>query len=312
MLKKITASYTLALLGLIVVLGSCKKDYESIESTDEAVIQQYINANNITATKDTSGFYYQVVSQGDSGVVYKNTDTVLYNISMKSLNTGTVYYANPAMGNLNTFVGYANNLSFYDASRNIMLDANGRTIVINIQALRTAILALKPGGVARIFLPSYQAFGRNGFSAINVPSNEVLDVTITTLAGNQAAVDDRIIRNFIAAKGLTGMTRNASGVYYAIAAPGSGAGVINAGSTITANYTGKFLDDTTFDSSTDSTYRAPLNQLVEGWKQVLPMLKKGGKVRMLIPSGFGYGTAGYTGTPGNAVLDFDVEVVEIN
>ena len=61
MLKKITTSYTLALIGLIVFLGSCKKDYESIETGDDVKIQAYIQKNNLTATKDSFGFYYLVV-----------------------------------------------------------------------------------------------------------------------------------------------------------------------------------------------------------------------------------------------------------
>ncbi|MBG6236475.1 FKBP-type peptidyl-prolyl cis-trans isomerase [Pedobacter sp. CAN_A7] len=296
MLKKITAAYTLALMGLIVVLGSCKKEYEAIETTDDAVIQQYITANNITATKDTTGFYYQVVSQGDTGTFFKSTDSVFYHVAVKSLANGTVYYTDPVNTNLATYVGYANKL-----------------VTIDVPAIRTAMLALKPGGVARVFLPSYLAFGRNGLTNINVPPNEVIDLVITTLPERtQAAVDDRVIREFIAAKNITGMVKHPSGVYYAISAPGSGGQPISLRSSLTVNYTGKTLDGVTFDSSTDGTAVLPLNGVVAGWQEVLPLLKKGGKMRMLIPSPLAYGRGGTpAGTLANTVLDFDVEVLDV-
>jgi len=315
MLKKITAAYTLALMGLVVVLGSCKKEYEPIETSDDAVIQQYIKSNNITATKDSTGFYYQVVSQGDSGVFYKNTDSVLYVVSMKSLKNGTVYYANPSNSNLGTFVGYANRLGLIDATGAILFDdqQQPQQIMIDVKAIRAAILALKPGGVARVFVPSYQAFGRNGFAKYNVPSNEVMDVMVTTIPDkSQAALDDRLIREFIAAKAITGLAKTPTGVYYSISAPGSGAEVINAGSAVTANYAGRTLDGVTFQSTTDSTFTLPVNQFIQGWTEILPLVKKGGKLRMLIPSAMAYGTTGtQTGTLKNTVLDFDVEVVDV-
>ena len=297
MIRKITAAYTLALMGLMVVLGSCKKEYESIETTDDAVIQQYIKSNNITAIADTSGFYYQVVSQGDTGELLKTTDSVFYHVAVKSLANGTVYYTDPATTALGTYVGYASQL-----------------VTVNIPAIRTAMLALKPGGVARIFLPSYLAFGRNGLTNINVPPNEVIDLVVTTLPERtQAAVDDRVIREFIASKNITGMVKHPSGVYYVITAPGSGGQPISLRSSLTVNYTGKTLDDVIFQTITDGTTVLSLGEVMAGWQEVLPLLKKGGKMRMLIPSPLAYGKTGHplNGTLANAILDFEVEILDI-
>jgi len=298
MLKKLTASYTLALIGLIVVLGSCSKEYDSIETTDDAKIQQYIKANNLDSVKkDSTGFYYQVVKPG-TGDKFKNTDSVLYHTTLKSLLNGTTYYTDPANGNFGTLVGYANNF-------------NGT----NIPAIRTSILALKPGGTVRILLPSYMAFGKNGFSTINVPSNEVIDLTISTMPEKtQAALDDRLIREFIAAKGIAGMTKGPAGIYYVINSPGLVDAPINRGSRITAAYAGRFLDGTQFDAKTvaDSTsFDLSDPGLRSSWKKIIPMINKGGKVRFIAPSAESYGTAGNGPIPPNAVLDFDVEVTAV-
>jgi len=301
MLKKLTASYTLALIGLVIFLGSCTKEYDSIETTDDAKIQQYIKANNLEVVKDSTGFYYQVVSQG-TGDNFKNTDSVLYHATLKSLLNGTTYYTDPVNGNFGTLVGYANNF-------------NGS----NIPAIRTSMLALKPGGTVRILLPSYLAFGKNGFSTINIPSNEVIDLTISTMPEKtQAALDDRLIREFIAAKGIAGMTKGPGGVYYLINSPGLVGSPINRGSTVVATYTGRLLDGAVFDSATAAdSANVSLNTAISAWKNTVPLVNKGGKLRILVPSAEGYKTTGATGKagaasiPGNAVLDFDIEVTDV-
>ncbi len=66
--KNIT-KYIYALLGVILIFNSCKKEYESIEDIDDAKIQAYIKSNNLPAVKDPSGFYYQVLDPGTGGAM---------------------------------------------------------------------------------------------------------------------------------------------------------------------------------------------------------------------------------------------------
>ncbi len=54
--------YILLLILFIAVFSSCKKesfDPAKQAAKDDAAIQAYIKANNITATKDPSGLYYR-------------------------------------------------------------------------------------------------------------------------------------------------------------------------------------------------------------------------------------------------------------
>ena len=294
MLKKIT-SYSVVLLGMIVVMSSCKKEYESIQSTDQVKIADYLTKNNINATADPegTGYYYQVLSQGTGSTVFSRTDSVLYAVSMKSLLNGTVYYTTPVNTNIGTRVGYTNSL--------LGLDAPG---------IRKAILELKPGGSARVILPSHLAFGKNGSTTLKVPSNEIIDVVITTYPETtQRSLDDRLIREFIAAKGLTA-DKVGSGVYYTVLAQGAGTAAIDMNSTIKAKYTGRYMDGTQFDSSTDGTFSFTLTSLQANW-DVLTKFTQGAKVRLFIPSSEAYGTAGSTGVLPNAILDFDIEIVEV-
>ena len=296
MLKKIS-SYTLVLLGLII-LNSCEKEYESVKSIDDRKIEEYITSNNISnAVKDPSGFYYQVLTQG-SGEPFENADSVLYKVTVKSLLNGTVYYTSPANSNIGTYVGYS-----------------GTLLGLNIPGVRIAIASLNAGGTARVILPSYLAFGKNGNKTSGIPSNELIDIEITTFPEkNQRLLDDRLIREYLQAKGLTALKDAESGVYYIKLQDGTGTGTIDLSTTLKANYTGRYLDGPVFETNTDGDFSFTLETLTANW-DVLTKFSKGAKVRIFIPSSEAYGTAG-SGTVGgiipNAILDFDVEILEVS
>lgn len=301
MLKKLSG-YILALVGLTLLFTSCKKDYESIQSIDSKTIADYISSNNLTnvmiADSAKTGYYYQIVTQG-TGRPLKNTDSILYNGVVKGLENGTVYLSTPTYANLGTYVAYTDKLGY-----------NGGTYTIS--AIHDVMRKLNRGGVARIILPSHLGFGKNG--AGSIPSNENLDITITTYADTtQAQHDDNMIQQFVTSKGLT-MIKDPSGVYYSISAVGSGTYPITVNSTIFASYTGRYIDGTVFDTNTNISFDfSPGGNLgVKGWSAVIPgKLQRNGKIRMIIPSRLAYGTAGSGTLPGNAILDFDVEVLSV-
>ncbi|WP_052496341.1 FKBP-type peptidyl-prolyl cis-trans isomerase [Pedobacter lusitanus] len=301
MLKKFS-QFTFALIGLTVLFSSCKKDYESIQVVDGKKIQDYITANKLTVTEDPlkSGYFYQILTQGTGTANYVTSDTVLYNVSVKGLENGTLYWASPLQANRATLGGYMNGL----VASNTVYGA------ISVPAIRDVVLQLKPGGSARILLPSYLAYGKNGIA--NIASNENIDLNITTFPEkSQAVLDDRLINEFIKKNSLT-MTKDRTRTYFSISAPGTGTDAITLNSTLTINYTGRYLDGTVFDSNVAGTYVTTLSTLIQGWKNVIPgKLTKGGKIRLLIPSDQAYGLAGFGSVPANATLDFDIEIVNV-
>ena len=295
MLKKIS-SYTLVLLSLII-LNSCEKEYESIQSIDDRKIEEYIASSNVSnAVKDPSGFYYQVLTQGN-GEPFDNGDSVLYKVTVKSLLNGTTYYTSPANSNIGTLVGYSHTL-----------------LGLNIPGVRIAIASLNAGGTARVILPSYLAFGKNGNKTNGVPSNELIEVVISTFPEkNQRLLDDRLIREYLQAKGLTALKDEKSGVYYIKTQDGTGTDPIDLSTSLKANYIGRYLDGTVFETNTDGDFSFTLETLKANW-DVLTKFNKGAKVRIFIPSSEAYGNAG-SGTVGgilpNAILDFDIEILEV-
>ena len=99
--------------------------------------------------------------------------------------------------------------------------------------------------------------------------------------------------------------------FYQIIEPGSGEEV-NALSTVSIIYKGRLLDGTVFDNK--PTAGAPFSLsglIITGWKFGIPLIKKGGKIRLLLPSLHGFGNQANGPVPANSVLDFDVELVDV-
>lgn len=132
----------------------------------------------------------------------------------------------------------------------------------------------------------------------------------------QIEIDDKLLQEYFGKNGLK-PTKTASGLYYSIKTPGSGE-QLAPGKTVTMNYTGKTLDGVSFDSNVDPKFQhvEPFNfvlgqgQVIRGWDEGVALLKKGSKATLYIPSPLAYGPQASDRLPANAILVFDVEVVD--
>jgi FKBP-type peptidyl-prolyl cis-trans isomerase FkpA len=133
----------------------------------------------------------------------------------------------------------------------------------------------------------------------------------------QAAKDDKIVANYIAANNLTGIAQKVSdtcGVYYIVLQPGSGNDLFTSSTQVTVGDTGKLLGTTTPFTETNNFHPSyVLGQTILGWQLGIPKIKNGGIVRLIIPSRYAYGpyAQAQLGLPANAILDFDIELYDI-
>jgi FKBP-type peptidyl-prolyl cis-trans isomerase FklB len=113
-------------------------------------------------------------------------------------------------------------------------------------------------------------------------------------------------------KSSEGVKELDGGIQYLIVQEGTGPKPAP-NATIKAHYAGRLLSGKEFDSSyrRGQPFQARITQLIKGWQVALPLMATGSKWRLWIPSDLAYGDNGVSGIPGGAVLDFDIELLEI-
>ncbi|MGK0291126.1 MAG: FKBP-type peptidyl-prolyl cis-trans isomerase FklB [bacterium] len=119
---------------------------------------------------------------------------------------------------------------------------------------------------------------------------------------------------FLAAnKGRSGIISLANGIQYKVITAGTGAQPEKK-SKVTVHYKGALITGKVFDSSYKRKKPATfaLNRVIKGWQEILPLMKKGAKWKVFIPSKLGYGSRGAGGIiPPHATLVFDIELLNI-
>ena len=283
-------AYILPLLAVLLLAISCTKEYPGIEELDTQLVQEYIQKNNLTMQQyGQTGIYYQVVKQGTGpDLAFNQEIPLLYTV--KSLDGN--------YSSLDTFANrYYNFFGYFrpDSLRSVLKQAGA-----------------KQGGVVRVILPSRFAFGKKGSGGI--PGNSSLDYTVSAITTSKLAdYEDQAIQKYLQTNNLTGFSKNPSGIYYKIAEMGTGS-PITVDSTITVQYTGKLFNGKVFDQTANgATATFFLASLIDGWKQIIPLIKEGGSVRMIIPSPLAYGVRGSApNIPPFSALDFDMKVTAVS
>ncbi|MGB0918403.1 MAG: FKBP-type peptidyl-prolyl cis-trans isomerase [Flavobacteriales bacterium] len=110
------------------------------------------------------------------------------------------------------------------------------------------------------------------------------------------------------------VTVTASGLQYRVMNSGDGKSPAPTDQ-VTTHYHGKLLDGTVFDSSVNRNSPAtfPVNGVIQGWQEALPMMKEGDKWELFIPYDLAYGENGAGGSiPPFATLIFEVELIKVN
>lgn len=127
------------------------------------------------------------------------------------------------------------------------------------------------------------------------------------------AAEEQTLAAYLTSIGNTTAQKHSSNLYYEITTPGTG-NAPDLCSTILIAYTGKLTNGTVFDSRPNETF--VLGSLIDGWKLGIPLIKKGGKIRLYIPPSLGYGSTnvkdgnGNVVIPANSILIFDITLTD--
>jgi FKBP-type peptidyl-prolyl cis-trans isomerase len=107
--------------------------------------------------------------------------------------------------------------------------------------------------------------------------------------------------------------KTTTGIRYVIIKEGEGT-TPKPGDKVNVLYVGRLLNGKIFDEAKDPaqpfSFRVRRDMVIEGWDQVLQLMKKGEKRLVIIPPELGYGTRGQPPKIGrNATLVFEIELL---
>jgi len=278
----------------ILVLGflniGCSNDdgeisFEDQLAIDGEIIDDFLAENNVNAQTHSSGIRFVRTENG----------------------TGDA----PVAGNVAVLKYSANVLG----EENFAESVYGESFTINsnlIDALEIMLPEINEGGRMIIYAPSVYCFGRQGTPSIPSNSNIRFDVRlvdVVTNADEQFSADTTIIESYLEANEIE-TEIHSSGIRFTIIEEGNGESPDET-SEVEVKYTGTLVNDVIFDQNTEGV-SFPLENLIEGWQIMLPQIQEGGRIKIYMPSRYGYGTTGTTNIPPNTVLIFDIELLSIN
>jgi len=109
--------------------------------------------------------------------------------------------------------------------------------------------------------------------------------------------------------------KTSTGIRYIEETNGSGNQILP-GQKVQVIYTGKLLHGKVFDRTKDRTkpfeFRVGRSEVIQGWDQILQLMRPGDKWLVIIPPELAYGRRGEApAIPGDATLLFEIEVLGI-
>ncbi len=263
----------IGLLTLLMVFG-CKKEEPTVDP--EIQIAEYIAEKGLNLTTTASGLRYEFQEEGEGDLPISNA--ILSLTFTEKLADGTI-----------------------NSQRNSPTEAY---ITTQTPGLEEGLRLMRKGSKGTIIVPPELAYGDRAVGSIPANSYLIYEVEIFDMSNRiQDAIDE-----YIAANNLT-VTENAKGLFYILNEPG-GSDKPNIDSTIDINYVGRLTDGDIFDQSGADPATFPLSNLIRGWQIGIPLMGRGGAGTFIIPPQLGYGFEGRPGIPSNAVLIFDIELLD--
>lgn len=154
---------------------------------------------------------------------------------------------------------------------------------------------------------------------LKIQTQEERKAEMLELQEKQKDTDDQLIRDYLEANSIEA-ERTESGIYYTITEEGNGENP-TLDNSVTVHYTGRLLNGSVFDSSipgnkpgkqvSGDPITFPLRGVVQGWQEGIPLISKGGKGFLYLPSHLAYGSQSPSpDIPPNSVLVFEVELID--
>ena len=130
----------------------------------------------------------------------------------------------------------------------------------------------------------------------------------STYSENDLGMFDKKIKTWIE-KQPSAFKRTESGLYYHFDDEGSGSKIKYTDS-VSVIFKGALLDGTVFEKE-EKPLTFAVKEVITGWKEILSMSKMDSKVQIIVPPQLGYGDHELDKIPQNAILFYEIEIVDI-
>jgi FKBP-type peptidyl-prolyl cis-trans isomerase len=177
-----------------------------------------------------------------------------------------------------------------------------------IEGWDEGFLYLREGESAVFVVPASLGYGSQDMG--DIPPNSVLVFEVELVK----------VRKAVAYEPYSGEGKDTvklkTGLQYIVIDKGNVKEKAKAGDTALIFYAGYLLDGNKFDGNFGrfDPYVLPVvgANVIHGWQQMIPLMNKGMKVRVIIPAYMGYGDRGYPGIiPPDAILVFDMYLMDL-
>lgn len=298
-MRHLKTNIFIAIIGL-VVLFACKRKDPNADflaeqlARNEQEIQSYIAQKGLQMQKDENGIYYQVSGTPQSRtpdttfrhVIIKYETRLIpsetpidTNYKLSGNKTLTVALLNPT-GNSRALITPRGIDIFLQLGKEKMFKGQKATLLMNH--------TLGYGTASSPFLPPY--------SAIRV------DLELVDLKSETEFIAEKIAELNLP------VTQNKDGVIFSLTDVGT-TDLIRDSSTVTVKYIGRrVIDNTIFDASQSFTFK-PIGNVINGWRVGVPLMKRGEKGYLFIPSNQAYRGIGSTNPRTGAFVVFPFDPI---
>ena len=121
--------------------------------------------------------------------------------------------------------------------------------------------------------------------------------------------EQQAVKDYLTTSNVSTALKDSSGFYYEIVNSGEGNGSPGLCSQVELSYTGQLTSGHVFEQTTTAF---TLGSSIEGLRKGLPLIKKGGHIKLYIPPTLAYGSkeikdnSGTVIIPANSILVFDI------
>ncbi|MES2645237.1 MAG: FKBP-type peptidyl-prolyl cis-trans isomerase [Bacteroidota bacterium] len=129
-----------------------------------------------------------------------------------------------------------------------------------------------------------------------------MEVTLNAPANEVSA-----LKGILLGSGITA-TEDPRGFFYVISGPTTGVKPTTC-SVVSIDYVAKILNGAQVDQGTGAVFQVAA--FITGWQEAIPLLSKGGSMKLYLPPSLAYGPNPNGNIPGNSNLEFTIDLKDV-